>query len=66
MFGTNERGAKTGTGGPASASQINQDRRERLRKLAMETVDLAKVTFQICFIELGPLHHEKSLGVIRM
>jgi splicing factor 3A subunit 2 len=43
MFGTNERGAKTGTGGPASASQINQDRRERLRKLAMETVDLSKV-----------------------
>lgn len=28
----------------AGASETNVDRRERLRKLALETIDLAKVT----------------------
>ena len=36
------RGGKTGSGRQASESQDNQMRRERLRKLALETVDLNK------------------------
>ena len=36
-------GGKTGTGGVASASESNRDRRERLRQLALETIDLNKV-----------------------
>lgn len=35
-------GAKTGSGGVASWSETNRDRRERLRQLALETIDLAK------------------------
>lgn len=35
-------GGKTGTGGVASASETNRDRRERLRQLALETIDIAK------------------------
>ncbi len=35
-------GGKTGTGGVASASESNRDRRERLRQLALETINLAK------------------------
>jgi len=35
-------GGKTGTGGVASASDANRDRRERLRQLALETIDLNK------------------------
>lgn len=35
-------GAKAGSGGVASDSQARQERRERLRQLAMQTVDLAK------------------------
>jgi splicing factor 3A subunit 2 len=38
----NRVGHKTGTGGPASAQDVAIDRRERLRRLAMETVDLSK------------------------
>lgn len=38
----NRVGSKPGSGGVASDSQSNVDRRERLRKLALETVDLAK------------------------
>lgn len=38
----NRAGSKPGAGGVASESQSNVDRRERLRKLALETVDLAK------------------------
>jgi len=36
-------GGKTGVGGVASASDANRDRRERLRQLALETIDLNKV-----------------------
>ena len=36
------RGSKTGSGKLSSESQANVERRERLRKLAMETVDLNK------------------------
>ena len=39
----NRVGSKVGSGGVASASESNRDRRERLRALAMETIDLAKV-----------------------
>lgn len=35
--------AKTGGGGLASSSETSQDRRERLRKLALESIDLNKV-----------------------
>ncbi|NXF37290.1 SF3A2 factor, partial [Nyctibius bracteatus] len=35
-------GGKTGSGGVASASESNRDRRERLRQLALETIDINK------------------------
>ncbi|EZG44222.1 splicing factor 3a subunit 2, partial [Gregarina niphandrodes] len=35
-------GHKTGSGGPATAQEIALDRKERLRRLALETVDLSK------------------------
>jgi len=38
----NRAGGKTGSGGVASWSESNRDRRERLRQLAMETIDLNK------------------------
>ncbi|XP_021945869.1 splicing factor 3A subunit 2 [Folsomia candida] len=38
----NRAGGKTGSGGVASWSETNRDRRERLRQLALETIDLAK------------------------
>ena len=36
-------GSKPGSAGVASAQQANIDRRERLRQLALETIDLDKV-----------------------
>lgn len=38
----NRAGGKTGGGGVASWSDANVDRRERLRQLALETIDLQK------------------------
>ncbi|EEB97389.1 hypothetical protein MPER_03303, partial [Moniliophthora perniciosa FA553] len=38
----NRVGSKFGSGGVAGASETNVDRRERLRKLALETIDLGK------------------------
>lgn len=38
----NRAGGKTGTGGVASASDSNRERRERLRQLALETIDINK------------------------
>lgn len=38
----NRAGGKTGGGGVASWSETNRDRRERLRQLALETIDLNK------------------------
>jgi splicing factor 3A subunit 2 len=38
----NRVGHKTGSGAPASAQDIALERKERLRKLAMETIDLSK------------------------
>ena len=38
----NRAGSKPGSGGVAGYSEANVDRRERLRKLALETIDLAK------------------------
>merc|ERR1711994_872713 len=38
----NRAGSKFGGGGVASQSATNADRRERLRKLALETIDLNK------------------------
>src|SRR5690349_3839696 len=40
MFGR-EHGSKTGSGAPLSSSESNLQRKERLRQLALETVDLA-------------------------
>ena len=42
----NRVGSKTGGGGPAGWSESNRDRKERLRKLALETIDLTKVPIQ--------------------
>ena len=36
-------GSKTGGGGVAGWSESNRDRKERLRTLALETIDLNKV-----------------------
>jgi splicing factor 3A subunit 2 len=36
-------GGKAGGGGVASATNANVDRRERLRQLALETIDITKV-----------------------
>ena len=36
-------GGKTGSGGVGSASDANRERRERLRQLALETIDINKV-----------------------
>eukprot|EP00933_Yihiella_yeosuensis_P045269 TRINITY_DN40626_c0_g1_i1.p1 TRINITY_DN40626_c0_g1~~TRINITY_DN40626_c0_g1_i1.p1 ORF type:complete len:242 (+),score=65.16 TRINITY_DN40626_c0_g1_i1:144-869(+) len=38
----NRVGHKMGTGGPATDQEVAADRRERLRKLALETIDLSK------------------------
>ena len=38
----NREGGKTGSGGLLSASEQNAERRERLRRLALETIDLSK------------------------
>ena len=38
----NRPGAKTGGGGVASWSETNRERRERLRQLALESIDLQK------------------------
>ena len=47
-----EFGSRTGGGGVASASQSNVDRRERLRQLALETIDLQKVCAQLSRISI--------------
>ena len=51
----NRAGGKTGSGGVASWSESNRDRRERLRQLALETIDLNKVniiySFFVCSYE---------------
>lgn len=39
---TNRVGHKMGGGGPASSQEMAMDRRERLRRLALETIDLSK------------------------
>ena len=45
-------GGKTGVGGVASTSDTNRDRRERLRQLALETIDLNKVCKHIRVLDL--------------
>ena len=47
----NRVGSKTGGGGPASYSESNRDRRERLAALAAETIDLAKVGMTMTGVE---------------
>ena len=49
----------------AGASETNVDRRERLRKLALETIDLAKVGRRIQLSDgLNPAHGISSLRPI--
>lgn len=48
----NRAGGKTGSGGVASWSESNRDRRERLRQLALETIDLNKVKITNLCVEL--------------
>lgn len=48
-------GGKTGSGGPASWSETNRDRRERLKALALETIDLAKDPY---FMKVSFLFYE--------
>uniref|UniRef100_A0A2K5XK79 SF3A2 domain-containing protein n=1 Tax=Mandrillus leucophaeus TaxID=9568 RepID=A0A2K5XK79_MANLE len=56
-------GGKTGSGGVASSSESNRDRRERLRQLALETIDINKVAprsggpWPWCLCVEGPQHH---------
>ena len=47
----NRVGSKKGGGGVASASHANADRRERLRKLALDTIDLSKDPY---FLKVRP------------
>ena len=42
MYASAERGGRTGSGGVASSADINADRRERMRQIAEETIDLSK------------------------
>lgn len=46
-------GGKTGSGGVASASESNRDRRERLRQLALETIDINKVSVETLWRVVG-------------
>lgn len=39
----NRVGSKVGAGGVASASESNRQRKERLKALALETIDINKV-----------------------
>lgn len=64
-----ERGGKTGSGGIANPQLEAIDRRERLRQLALETIDLAKVIYKkkkfffsyvIFFLKIGSIFYEKS------
>ena len=56
-------GAKTGGGGVAGWSESNRDRKERLRVLALETIDLNKVrTYWSVF--LGRVRYEKILFIM--
>jgi splicing factor 3A subunit 2 len=38
----NRHGVRFGVGGPANAADVNAARKERLRRLALETIDLSK------------------------
>jgi splicing factor 3A subunit 2 len=58
--GGSKFGAQTST-----ANQANIDRRERLRKLALETIDLAKDPVLFPPLTL-PVFHAKSLGLVRV
>jgi hypothetical protein len=54
-------GSKFGGGGVASTAETNAQRRERLRLLALETIDLTKVcSMWKMELTLGSLFYEKS------
>ena len=48
----NRVGSKTGGGGVAGWSESNRDRKERLKKLAMETIDINKVRATKAVLEI--------------
>ena len=58
-------GGKTGSGGVASSSESNRDRRERLRQLALETIDINKVCAHLPTLkqQLSALQTTVSLGL---
>jgi len=58
-------GGKTGSGGVASSSESNRDRRERLRQLALETIDINKVCTHLPTLkqQLSALQTSVSLGL---
>lgn len=61
-------GSKIGGGGVASSAETNAARRERLRLLALETIDLSKVPFPMMGVltRAGPVLYEESSWVVRV
>ena len=57
----NRAGGKTGSGGVASWSESNRDRRERLRQLALETIDLNKVKWSFGLVYHRSIDLESSM-----
>ena len=55
----NRVGSKTGGGGVAGWSESNRDRKERLKKLAMETIDINKVCNAVYVLEPGNFSTER-------
>ena len=50
----NREGSKAGSGGLISSQLAELERRERLKKLALETIDLGLVSVYVC---VGSTHH---------
>jgi splicing factor 3A subunit 2 len=44
----NRVGSKFGGGGVSSAAQTERERKERLKQLALESIDLAKDPYLVC------------------
>lgn len=67
-------GSKTGGGGVASSSESSRDRKERLRKLALETIDIQKARqHDMCqdnmdndaaAVSIGSVFYEESFGAV--
>lgn len=61
----NRAGGKTGSGGVASWSESNRDRRERLRQLALETIDLNKVKWSFGLVYHRSIDLESCLLLLQ-